>query len=95
MLTSKQRASLRAQANGLSAVTQIGKGGITEAVIKSLDITIENRELIKVSVLETAGVSAKEAVEEIAVALKAEPISAVGSKIVLYRKAKKDPKITY
>ena len=88
MLTSKQRATLRSMANPLPSVTQVGKGGITEALIESLEKTIESRELIKVTILETAGVTAKEALNEIATALKAEEVSAVGSKIVLYRQAK-------
>lgn len=93
MLNSKQRASLRAMANSLQPVTQIGKNGINDALIESLDKTLESRELVKVTVLETALVSAKEALEEVSQKLKAEPVSAVGSKFVIYRQAKKDPKI--
>ena len=93
MLTSKQRATLRAMSNTLQSVTQIGKNGINEALIESLDKTLENRELIKVTVLETALVSAKEALNQIATALNAEEVSAVGSKFVIYRQAKKDPQI--
>ncbi len=93
MLTSKQRASLRAMSNSLQPVTQIGKNGINDALIKSLDITLESRELIKVTVLETALLTAKEALEEVSEKLNAEQVSAVGSKFVIYRQAKKDPKI--
>ena len=93
MLTSKQRATLRAMSNKLQAVTQIGKNGINEALIESLDKTLENREIIKVTVLETSPVSAKEAITAVAQALNAEEVSCVGSKFVLYRQAKKDPQI--
>lgn len=93
MLNSKQRASLRAMSNGLQSVTQIGKNGINDALIESLDKTLESRELIKVTVLETALLSAKEALEEVSKRLNAEQVSAVGSKFVIYRKAKKNPKI--
>lgn len=93
MLTSKQRATLRAMSNGLQAVTQIGKNGINDALIESLDKTLENRELIKVTILETAMLDAKEALAEVASRLNAEQVSAVGSKIVIYREAKENPQI--
>ncbi|MFI3114933.1 MAG: YhbY family RNA-binding protein [Clostridia bacterium] len=93
MLTSKQRSTLRAMSNSLQSVTQIGKNGINDALIQSLDKTLESRELIKVTVLETALISAKEALEEVAEKLNAEPVLAVGSKFVLYRPSKKDPQI--
>lgn len=93
MLTSKQRADLRKMANPLPSVTQIGKGGINEALIQSLDKTLENRELIKVTVLETAGLTAREAMQEVCEKLNAEQVCDIGFKFVIYRKAKKDPKI--
>ena len=37
-MTGKQRAYLRAQANGLDTILYVGKGGITEAVIRQTDI---------------------------------------------------------
>ena len=51
MFTSKERSNLRAIAQNISPVTQIGKGGISENLIKSLSEALEARELIKVSVL--------------------------------------------
>lgn len=93
MLTSKQRATLRTMSNGLQPVTQIGKGGITDAVLQSIDKTLETRELVKITVLETADVSAKEAITIVARALRANEVSAVGSKFVIYRKSQKNPTI--
>ena len=90
MLTSKQRAFLRKQANGLDPIFQIGKGGITDEVIKQLALALEVRELIKVHILETALLDAKEAVNEVAKRLKAEPVQAIGSKIVIYKRANKE-----
>ena len=47
MLTSKQRAILRAQANGLDVVFQVGKGKIDDALVKSTADCLAARELIK------------------------------------------------
>ena len=90
MITSKQRAFLRKQANGLSPVFQIGKCGITDEVIEQLALALESRELIKVHILETALLEAKEAINEVALRLDAEPVQAIGSKFVIYKRAKKE-----
>ncbi len=85
-LTSKQRAELRAQANALSPIFQIGKGGITEEMTEQLSLALQARELIKVTVLETAPVSAREAADALKQPLRAEVIQCIGRKLVLYRK---------
>ena len=88
MLTSKERATLRAMANKIDTIVQIGKGGITENVIKQADEALNARELIKLRVLETALLSAREASDELAKALSAEPIQCIGTRFVLYRQSK-------
>ena len=89
MITSKQRAFLRKQANGLEPIFQIGKSGITDEVISQLALAIEARELIKVHILETALLETKEALDEVAKRLKAEPVQAIGSKFVIYKRQTK------
>ncbi len=90
MLTGKQRAYLRRLANGLTPVFQIGKGGITDTLIAQLANVLEARELIKVTVLETALLDTREACNEIAEALRAEPVQVIGSKFVIYKRAAKE-----
>lgn len=92
MITSKQRASLRAEANSLDAILQIGKGGISENLLKQLDDALEAREMIKIRVLETSLLSAKEACRLICENIDAEPVQCIGTKIVLFRRNKKNPK---
>ena len=90
MITSKQRAFLRKLANNLEPVFQIGKGGITDELIHQLANALEARELIKVHVLETAMLDIKPTCNEIAERLGAEPVQAIGSKFVLYKRAEKE-----
>ena len=90
MITSKQRAYLRKLANPIDPIFQIGKGGISDELINQLSIALEARELIKVHILETALLDTKVACNEIAECLKAEPVQAIGSKFVLYKRADKE-----
>lgn len=92
-MTSKQRAYLRGLANNIDAIFQIGKCGISDNLISQLSDALEARELIKVSVLETAPANAKLLGNEIAMATNSILVQTVGNKITLYRPRKKDPKI--
>ena len=90
MLTSKQRSNLRSLAQKIEPVTHVGKLGINESLIESLDKTIEKRELIKITVLENSGLIPKEAGFEIGEKLNAEFVCATGRKLVFYRRSKSD-----
>ena len=79
MLTSKQRARLRAMANSLDTIFQVGKGGIEASLVKGVSDALEARELIKLRVLDNAAYSAREA------ATNADVVSVIGSRFVLYR----------
>ena len=89
MLTSKQRAEYRAQANGLDVTLIIGKEGITENVIASAEELLDAKELIKCKVLETACLTAREASDAICEATGADGVSCVGNKFVIYRFSEK------
>lgn len=89
MLTSKQRADLRAEANTLETTLMVGKGGITENVIAEAATQLEARELVKGRVLEAALLTAREACDALCEALHADGIQCVGSKFVIYKKSEK------
>ena len=95
MLTSKDRASLRKIANSLDTILQVGKGGIGEQVIKQADDALEAREIIKGKVLENAPAFAREVADELAAATNSEVVQVIGTKFVLYRKNKKNPKVVW
>lgn len=92
-LTTKQRAQLRAMANGLPVVLTIGKDGVTPATQKEAYDALQARELIKASVLQSAPVTAREACEELCRLTGAQPVQVLGHRFVLYRRNDKEPKI--
>ena len=89
MLTSKERAELRAQANPLDTTLIVGKDGVTDNVIAEAERLLTARELVKGKVLETALMSAREVSDAICEATGAEGISCVGYKFVIWRFSEK------
>ena len=89
MLTSKQRAELRAQANSLETTLMIGKGGITDAVLAEAETQLTARELVKGKVLEGAMMTPREVCDEICEATGAEGVAVIGTKFVIYRFSEK------
>ena len=89
MLTSKERAELRAQANTIETTLIVGKDGVTENVVAEADRLLTARELVKGKVLETALMSAREVSDEICEATGADGVSCVGSKFVIWRFSEK------
>ncbi|MBO5046006.1 MAG: YhbY family RNA-binding protein [Clostridia bacterium] len=90
MMTSKQRSRLKSIAANLQPVTQIGKGGISENLIKTLSEALEARELIKVTVLETAEADADTIAQNVADLLEAEVVAVIGRKAIFYRFSSRD-----
>ena len=89
-MTSAERAKLRSLAMTIEPTTHIGKNGVGDTLIKQIDEQLESRELLKISVLKNADLSAKEIAEELAVSSKSQVVQVLGSKITLYRVSKKD-----
>lgn len=93
MLTSKQRAQLRGLAASQDTILHVGKGGITENIVKQANDALTARELIKGRVLEASMLTAREACDSLSASTDAEQVQVIGSKFVLYRKNPKEPKI--
>ena len=89
MLTSKERAELRAQANTLETTLMVGKGGVTDAVIAEAENQLNTRELVKGKVLEGAMMTPREVSDEICQATGADGVAVIGTKFVIYRFSEK------
>lgn len=93
MITTKQRAYLRSLANKIEPIFQIGKGGIEAPFITQVEGALEKREIVKITVLENSGMSAREAHDQLVGALGCEGVQVIGSKVVLYKESKNNKKI--
>lgn len=85
MLNSRQRAFLRGMANDYETIIQIGKGGISPALIKTVSEALYVRELIKIKVHNTAPDDIKTIANEVANQTASEIVHIIGSKIILYK----------
>ena len=85
-MTSKERAKLRAEANGLDPIFQIGKEGVTDAVVAQIEDTFNTRELFKIKIhLESAPESPKEIAQKISEATGCDVVQVIGGTIVVFR----------
>jgi len=89
-MNSKQRANLRSIASTIETTTIVGKEGLTENVLAQIDRELHAREIVKVSVLEGAELSAKEYLQIASESLKAEQVCSIGRKFVVYRRSNKN-----
>lgn len=94
-LTARQRAVLRSLAHSLKPIAHIGKDGVTGSVTKSVADALNNRELLKVKVLETAPGTAQEMGDALASAIPGtHMVQVIGRTIVLFRRHPEKPEIT-
>ena len=89
-ITSKQRSKLKSIAANLSPVTQIGKGGITENLLKTLSDALDAHEIIKVTILDNVDEDPKNLAENVADLLDAIPVAVIGRKAIFYRRSERD-----
>lgn len=89
MINSKQRAWLRSMANPLESLFQIGKGEMSDQLVRSLDEILSTHELLKINVLKTAEQSPAELARQLADSVSAEVVQVIGRRIVLYRHSEK------
>ena len=93
MLTGKQKAYLRSLAQNERAIFQIGKDGLSDTLIGTLNDALKARELVKISVLKTGPIEdMKELAFDLAMHTKSEVVQIIGHTIVLYKRSR-EPKI--
>jgi RNA-binding protein len=85
VLTSRQRADLRARAHHLAAAVHVGHHGATPALQQSLEDVLRTNELVKVQFSKNADVKTKQAANDLATAVSADVVQVIGRTATLYR----------
>jgi len=92
-LTSKQIKYLKARAHLLNPIVRVGQHGVSEAVLKELEIALDHHELVKIKV----AADDREAREAMLLSLSnrtnSHVIQRIGGMVVLYRQNEKKPVI--
>lgn len=93
MISAKQRSYLKSLANPMKPLVQIGKDGINDGVIAQINEILDAHELVKISILESAVLNAKETAVEVCRICRAEFVQAIGNRFTIYRKNHDAPKL--
>ncbi len=89
MLTGAQKKYLRGLAHGLKPVVRVGRNGLTDSLLDSLDQALESHELIKVKVAPSA--THRERKRQLAATIEdrlaSVQVGAIGHVAIFYRRA--------
>lgn len=80
-------------AHSLKPVIMIGQHGITENILKELDIALNHHELVKIKIAGEDRDSKNAIVEKLCKSSAADKVQAIGKTLTLYRRNKEKPKI--
>ncbi|OJH00921.1 RNA-binding protein [Staphylococcus hominis] len=94
MLTGKQKRYLRSLAHNINPIFQIGKAGINDNMISQIDETLENRELIKIHILQNNFDDKNDLAQTLSQATNSEVVQVIGSMIVIYRESQENKEIS-
>ena len=94
MLTGKQKRYLRSLAHNIDPIFQIGKAGINDNMISQIDETLENRELIKIHILQNNFDDKNDLAQTLSQATNSEVVQVIGSMIIIYRKSQENKEIS-
>ncbi|GAA0601969.1 ribosome assembly RNA-binding protein YhbY [Virgibacillus siamensis] len=93
MLTGKQKRFLRAEANTMKPIFQVGKTGVNDNMITQIDEALEKRELIKVSILQNCLEDKHTVAEQLSSGVQAEVVQVIGNNIILYKESEENKHI--
>ena len=90
MITTKQRSVLRGMANSLKPTVTIGKSGLTPNIVKEIEIGLYHNEMIKITLLPSCEITAREVAEQVSKTLAADVVQCIGKKAVFYKFSDKE-----
>jgi RNA-binding protein len=85
MLTKQLTRELRQRGHKLRPIVMIGSAGLTEGVLREIDLSLTHHELIKIRVSASDRVARQNIIDEICDTLEAQPVQQIGHVALLYR----------
>ncbi|AXQ78070.1 ribosome assembly RNA-binding protein YhbY [Streptococcus chenjunshii] len=89
MLTSKQRAFLKAEAHSLKPIVHIGKKGLNDPVKTDIRHALDARELIKVTLLQNTDEDIHEVADILETEIGCDTVLKIGRILILYKESAK------
>lgn len=86
-LTPSERRALRAKAHHLDPVVSIGQHGLTESVMKEIEISLRAHELMKIRMFGDDRAAREAALQRICTELDAAPVQHLGKLLIIWRPA--------
>ena len=86
MLSAAQRRQLKARAHKLEPMVMIGTKGLTDEVVKEVDVALKAHELIKVRAAGLEREQRDDALKALCQRTGAESVQSIGKVFVIYRK---------
>ena len=86
MLSAAERKELKARAHRLEPVVMIGTKGLTDEVVKEVDLALKAHELIKVRAAALEREQRDDALKALCERTGAESVQAIGKVFVIYRR---------
>ena len=88
MLTQKQKRYLKAQAHDLKPIIQIGKEGLSNNLLKTIDQALTAHELVKISILQNNNDEVQELILDISSRTRSDFVFHIGRQLIFYRSSK-------
>jgi len=92
-ISKHQLKHLKTLTHNLKPVIMIGQNGITENILKELEIALDFHELVKIKIAGEDKESRAEIINQLINASSAETVQKIGKTLTLYRRNNKKPKI--
>ena len=94
-MNNKEKKYLRSIGMNIEAIVQVGKNGVNENTVNSLNEALEARELVKVKVLKNCFDEIDEVAENLEAQCDCEIVHVIGRNILFYRANTKKPVIKF
>ena len=85
-LTEIQKKELRGRGHGLKPVVSIGNSGLSKAVLRELELSLEHHDLMKIKIGGAEREKRKEIIEQICTTFNTELVQAIGHIALVYHK---------